>query len=97
MSEQRSYVPYSDSVETPTTHETEVIQGIIQSMTRESQTVAGRDGKAVRASHAKSTGLLKGELRVLHGLPPALAQGLFSVPRTYPVVVRLAQGPGAVL
>ena len=97
MSEQRSYVPYSVTVETPSADETEVIQDIIQSMTRESQTVAARDGKAVRASHAKSTGLLKGELRVLDGLPPALAQGLFSEPHTYPVVVRLAQGPGEVL
>ena len=97
MSEQHSYVPYADSVETPAADETEVIQGIIQAMTRESQTVAARDGKTVRASHAKSTGLMKGELRVLDGLPPALAQGLFATPRSYPVVVRLAQGPGEVL
>ena len=97
MSEQHGYVPYTDSVETPTADETEVIQGIIVSMTRESQAVAARDGKTVRASHAKSTGLLKGELRVLGGLSPAFAQGLFSAPRTYPVVVRLAQGPGEVL
>ena len=97
MSEQQSYVPYADGVETPAADETKVIQGIIQAMTRESQTVAARDGKTVRASHAKSTGLMKGELRVLDGLPPALAQGLFATPRTYPVVVRLAQGPGEVL
>lgn len=74
-----------------------MIGSIIQAMTRESQTVAVRDGKTVRASHAKSTGLLKGELRVLDGLPPALAQGLFAKPGTHPVVVRLAQGPGEVL
>ncbi len=70
------YVPYTDSVETPAADEAEVIRGIIQAMTRESQTVAACDSKTVRASHAKSTGLLKGELRVLDGLPPALAQGL---------------------
>jgi len=97
MSDPHGYVPYADSVETPTADETKVIQGIIIAMTRESQAVAARDGKTVRASHAKSTGVLKGELRVLDGLPPALAQGLFSAPRTYPVVVRLAQGPGEVL
>jgi len=74
-----------------------VIGSIIQAMTRESQTVAARDGKTVRASHAKSTGLLKGELRVLDGLPQALAQGLFAKPGAHPVVVRLAQGLGEVL
>ncbi len=97
MSDQRSYVPYTDGIETPAADETEVIGNIIQAMTRESQTVAARDGKTVRASHAKSTGLLKGELRVLDGLPSALAQGLFARPGIHPVVVRLAQGPGEVL
>ncbi len=91
------YVPYADGVETPAADEAEVIGSIIQAMTKESQTAAARDGKTVRASHAKSTGLLKGALRVLDGLPPALAQGLFAKPGTHPVVVRLAQGPGEVL
>ena len=97
MSDQRSYVPYMDGIEIPAADEAEVIGKIILSMTKESQTVAARDGKTVRASHAKSTGLMKGELRVLDGLPPALAQGLCARPGTYPVVVRLAQGPGEVL
>jgi len=97
VSDPHVFVHYDDNVETKTAEEDEVVGQIILLMTRESQTVANRDGKTVRASHAKSNGLLKGELRVLNGLPPALAQGLFSMPRTYPVVVRLAQGPGEVL
>ncbi len=97
MSEQHSYIHYADGIEAVTADETETIQGIIMAMTRESQTVANRDGKTVRASHAKSTGLMKGELRVLDGLASELAQGLFARPGTYPVVVRLAQGPGEVL
>jgi hypothetical protein len=36
-------------------------------------------------------------LRVLENLPPELRQGLFAMPRTYPVVVRLAQVPGEFL
>ena len=59
--------------------------------------MAARDGATVRASHAKSTGLLKGELRVLDGLAEPLRQGLFANAGSYPVVVRLAQGPGEVL
>ncbi len=91
------YVPYSDAVETIADGEVETFQGIVGSMVSESRTVAERDGKTVRASHAKSTGLLKGELRVLDGLPPALAQGLFAQPGLHPVIARLAQGPGEVL
>ena len=97
MSGHRGYVRYSDSVETRGADEEEVIGKIIQSMTQESQTVAARDGRTVRASHAKSTGLLKGELRVLDSLPEPLRQGLFAAARSYPIVVRLAQGPGEVL
>lgn len=97
MSEQRGYVRYNDGIETRTANEDEVIGEITLSMGQESQKVAARDGRTVRASHAKSTGLLKGELRVLDGLPEPLRQGLFAEPRSYPVVVRLAQGPGEVL
>ena len=66
------YVRYSDTIETPLPDEGEVIGKIVESMRRETDTVAERERHAVRASHAKSTGLLKGELRVLPGLPPEL-------------------------
>ena len=89
-----SYVRYGDHVETVAEDEAEVIDGIITTMIRESQTVAERDGQTVRASHAKSTGLLKGTLAVLPDLPEPLRQGLFAVPRSYPVLLRFAQGPG---
>ncbi len=54
-------------------------------------------GHAVRPVHAKSHGLLTGELRVLDGLPAALAQGLFARPAAYPVVLRVSTNPGDVL
>ena len=88
------YVRYHDSIETVLPDEQEVINQIIQSMTRETDTVAKREQRAVRASHAKSTGALKGKLRVLDGLPPHLAQGLFAQARTFPAAARFAQGPG---
>ncbi len=94
MSDPGRYVRYSDAIETPEQGESETIDGIIQSMTGESQTVAERDGQTVRASHAKSTGLLKGALQVLDGLPEPLRQGLFAAPHRYDVIARLAQGPG---
>lgn len=97
MPEQRAYVRYSDEIETPAADEGETIGRIIASMQRESETVAGRHGRTLRASHAKSTGLLTGELRVLDGLSEPFRQGLFAAPRTHPVLVRLAQGPGELL
>jgi hypothetical protein len=97
MPEPHPPVRYSDDVEAPPPDEDAVIDRIIAAMTRESGITAERHGQAVRASHAKSHGLLKGELRVLDGLPEELRQGLFAAPRTYPVAVRLANVPGEIL
>ena len=94
MTGQTGYVRYSDGIETAADDEAQVVEGIIATMTRESQTVAARDGQTVRASHAKSTGLAKGTLAVLPDLPEPLRQGLFATPRSYPVLLRFAQGPG---
>ena len=94
MTHPASYVRYSDHVESVADDEVEVIDGIIATMTRESRTVAERDGQTVRASHAKSTGLVKGTLTVLPGLPEPLRQGLFADPRSCEVLMRFAQGPG---
>ena len=94
MSETTHYVRYSDAVETVAEDESAVVADIVATMTRESQTVAERDGKTVRASHAKSTGLVKGTFSVLPDLPQAFRQGLFAVQRDYPALMRFAQGPG---
>ena len=88
---------YSSAIETPEPDEQATIDGIIQGMTQQSETVEARDGRAVRASHAKSTACAVGTLTVPPHLPPALAQGLFARPGTYDVAVRFAQGPGETL
>ena len=97
MSERMGLVRYSDSIETVSEGEAAAIDGIIATMTKESQTVAERDGQTVRASHAKSTGLVKANFTVLPGLPEPLRQGLFAEARSYPAVARFAQGPGEML
>ncbi len=94
MADANSYVRYGDHVETVGQDEAQVIDAIIATMTRESRTVAERDGQTVRASHAKSTGLLRGTLAVLPDLSEPLRQGLFAEARSYPVLMRFAQGPG---
>lgn len=88
----QTYVPYAD-LEHPSAEERQTIDAIIASMTRESEMTAERYQHAVRASHAKSTALLKGELQVLDGLPEHLRQGLFSEVKRYPILARLAQAP----
>ena len=89
-----TYLPYHDEIEQPEPDEQETIGGIIKGMTQESQTVEKREGRAVRASHAKSTACVLGEMVIADDLPPELAQGLFAKGGTYQVAVRFAQGPG---
>ena len=89
-----AYLPYAPEIETPAPDEQATIDGIIQGMTQQTQTVEAREHHAVRASHAKSSACAVGELIVASDLPPELAQGLFVTPGTYPVAVRFAQGPG---
>jgi hypothetical protein len=88
-----NHLRYSDSIESIQPDEQESIDGIIQGMMKQTDTVEKRDGHAVRASHAKSSACVIGELHV-SDLPPELAQGLFATPGTYPVAIRMAQGPG---
>ncbi|TPW27016.1 catalase family protein [Pararhizobium mangrovi] len=89
-----SYLRYSPEIESPAADEQKTIDGIVSGMKEQSRTVERRDGEAVRASHAKSTACVTGELRIADGLPEELAQGLFATARTLPVAVRFAQGPG---
>ena len=89
-----NYVLYTDDVEKIEPGEKETHDKIIQVMTEGQNITREKYGKAVRISHAKAHGLLKGQLIVRDGLPPELAQGLFAKPGTYPVVVRLATAPG---
>ncbi|MCJ2086331.1 catalase family protein [Methylobacterium sp. E-005] len=92
-----TYLRYTPEVEQPTANEQETIDGIIKGMTQQSETVEAREHQAVRASHAKSSACVTGELTIATGLPPELAQGLFAKPGTHSVAVRFAQGPGEIL
>lgn len=70
------------------------MNGIFQKI---QQTVFDDSGHAFRGVHAKSHGILRGELHVLPNLPPLLAQGVFARCRTYPIVMRLSTVPGDIL
>lgn len=92
-----AYLRYNDDIEHPAADEQSSIDGIIKGMTEQSQTVEKREHHAVRASHAKSSACVVGELVVADDLPPELAQGLFAKPGSYQIAVRFAQGPGETL
>ncbi len=74
-----------------------VIQELIESLLKISHATYEDSGHAMRSVHAKSHGLLRGELHVPGDLPPQLAQGLFARAGTYPVVLRISTSPGDVL
>jgi hypothetical protein len=93
----RRPIPYSDALESPAPDEAATFAAIIEAMTAQCARNADRHGCPHRPSHAKSHALLKGELHVLPGLPPELAQGLFAAPRSHPVLLRLANAPGEIL
>lgn len=90
-------IRYEPSMEKTDNNESETNAGLIDTISKIQKKVYSDSGHAARGVHAKCHGVLVGELRVLDNLPPVLAQGLFSKPGNYPVVMRLSTIPGDVL
>jgi len=90
-------VRFDSSVETVAEDETKTQAELVATLLAMSRTMADHTGHAMRSVHAKSHGLLHGELRVLDGLPEPLAQGLFAAPRTHQVVMRISTPPAEML
>ncbi|MFH8624136.1 catalase family protein [Streptomyces vietnamensis] len=89
-----SYVAYRPDLEQPFPNEEELIRQVVEAMGKANQQVADKHRHGLRDAHAKSHGVLAGELRVQPNLPAHLAQGLFAEPATYPVIVRFSSAPG---
>ncbi|WP_448639735.1 catalase family protein [Geodermatophilus sp. URMC 63] len=88
------YVRYRADLEQPFPDEDELVRRIGRAMERANRQVAAKRRHGLRDAHAKSHGVLAGELRVEPDLPAHLAQGLFAAPRSYPVIVRFSTLPG---
>lgn len=97
MIQSTPYIPYSDSVEVIQPDEAEISQRIVDSMDRVNRLMYEKYRHAIRDAHAKSHGILKGELQVYENLPQHLAQGLFAKAKTYPVIVRFSTAQGAIM
>ena len=87
---------YDPAYERLEEHEDETTRALVATLLEISDTTHADTGQALRSVHAKSHGLLRGELRVLQ-LPVLFSHGLFARPRTYPVAIRLSTSPGDVL
>ncbi len=90
-------VRYSDAVEKPIDNEEGVHRDLIDTMRSITETTSKDYGHAVRSVHAKAHGIMSGELTIQDGLPPELAQGLFSTSGSHPVVMRFSTNPGDLL
>lgn len=86
-------VRYHPCLEQPLDGEQRILDQLGTTAVGTQRTVARMTGEAMHGTHAKATGLVKGELTVAAGLPPELAQGLFARPGRYDALVRFSQGP----
>lgn len=90
------YVRYSEDLESPRPDEGELIDKMIKVLHSNNEWAFKKYHHGIRDAHAKSHGILGGELTVYPDLPDELRQGLFATPATYPVIARLSTTAGAI-
>ena len=88
---------YRPDLEHEEAGEEESARSVCESLRKVSETTLEHGGHAIRAVHAKSHGIVEGELEVAGDLHPILAQGLFAKPGRHPVVMRFSTIPGDLL
>ena len=97
LSEPSLALRYDPAVEHLEKDEAETARELRETMQKIRDRTFADGGHALRSVHAKSHGILEGQLEVADHLHPALAQGLFARPGRYPVVMRLSTIPGDLL
>ena len=90
-------IRYRPDVETPIPDEDDYDRKLTEAMLGVSATVWRDTGHVRRSVHAKSHGVLRGELEVLAATPAEYAQGMFAAPARYPTILRLSTTPGDML
>jgi hypothetical protein len=93
----KSPVRYSRDVERAEPEEAQTSEQLNEQLHGIMETTSQDYGHAVRSVHAKSHGLLEGELTIADGLPDMLGQGLFAQGGRYKVVMRFSTNPGDLL
>src|SRR6476660_4889303 len=90
-----AFVRYRDDLERPRPDEDQLVKKIADVLHGNNEWAFKKYRHGIRDAHAKSHGILRGELTVYSGLREPYRQGLFAVPATYPVVARLSSTSGA--
>ena len=88
---------YRPDVEQLQTDEADVVDKLNATFDVILERTAEDYGHAVRSVHAKSHGVLDGELTIDGGLPAELAQGIFAKAGTYKVLLRMSTNAGDIL
>jgi hypothetical protein len=90
------FVRYASDIETIDPHFDETLAQIIdfvEKKGRESPRTKGA-GRAVRAAHAKSFGLVKAEVEILPDVPAAYAQGIYAKRGRHGALIRFSSTSG---
>src|SRR5262249_10028356 len=95
------YAPEIETVDPNLDRLLEQIIGYWEKKVRESPVVEG-SGRAVRGAHAKTFGVVRAEVQILHNVPPAYAQGTYATPTRHDALIRFSTrsnhlGPDATL
>ncbi|MDO7873477.1 catalase family protein [Hymenobacter sp. ASUV-10] len=91
-----AYVRYDSGVEQIQPNEEQLANETVESMARLNQFFFEKYRHAVRDAHAKSHGILRGELHLRPDLPEHLRQGMFKQAGPFPVIIRLSTSPGSI-
>lgn len=89
------YVEYREDLESPPPDEQQLIDKIKASLRENNERAFDKYKHGIRDAHAKSHGILRGEMTALPNLPEHLRQGIFAAPKTYPVIARLSTTSGS--
>ncbi|ALM82806.1 catalase family protein [Bordetella sp. N] len=90
-------IPFDPQFERIPEDENETARGLVEALRGIIEKTYEDYGHAVRSVHAKSHGLLTGELAVYDDIPDVLAHGIFKRGARYPVVLRISTNPGDIL
>lgn len=90
-------IRYTPAIEKPEDDESETIKGLNEQFHIIQQQTAKDYGSAVRGVHAKAHAIVRGRLEVFGRLAAPLAQGLFTSPGSYDVLMRFSTLPGDIL
>lgn len=90
-------IRFDASLEQPADGEARIVADLNDSFDQIMETTYRDCGHAMRAVHAKSHGVLQGQLTIDGDLPPELAQGLFARPGQHAAFLRLSTNAGDIL